>query len=307
MESTLAETLFDISQKTHEDCAIKTYHIPYVHRRIYIEAPGIVKIQELMKFSAYGHLVSRATCILDDMNHNFLHSTSSPDVPCIGSWVRIIQPGIYRGDLGVVLLMPTPTEPSDIVLIAVVPRYTVSKKKRKGGRPAPSLLDPNFVARFPSSTKNNMHFMESCMFHPNGLEVLWAPSTHAFNIESRPSEVELMLFQSSFGQLDVVYETEDVIQTAVNRAFRKESRRLWRSGDRVRILKGALIGLSCSIHEIDEPNRTVIVEFDSLNPTRVEVSMEDLERQFFIGDQVRVALENNKGRTGTILKINDSE
>ena len=53
MESTLAETLFDISQKTHEDCAIKTSHIPYLPRRIYIEAPVIVKIQELMKFSAY--------------------------------------------------------------------------------------------------------------------------------------------------------------------------------------------------------------------------------------------------------------
>ena len=34
--------------------------------------------------------------------------------------------------------------------------------------------------------------------------------------------------------------------------------------------------------------------------------MEDLERQFFIGDQVRVTLGNNKGRTGAILKINDS-
>ena len=84
MESTLAETLFDISPKTHEDCAIKTYHIPYLPRRIYIEARGIVKIQELMKFSAYGHLVSHATCILDDMNNIFLHSTSTPDVPCMG-------------------------------------------------------------------------------------------------------------------------------------------------------------------------------------------------------------------------------
>ena len=181
------------------------------------------------------------------------------------------------GDLGVVLLTPTPTQPSDTVLIAVIPRYTVSKKKRKGGRPAPSLLDPNFVARFPSSTENNLHFIESRMFHPNGLEVLHAPSTHALKIESRPSEEELMLFQSSFGQLDVAYETEDVIQTAVHRAFRKESRRLWHAGDRVRILKGTFIGMSCSIHEIDEPNRTVIVKFNSLNPTHMEVSMEDLE------------------------------
>ena len=83
MESTLAETLFAISQKTHEDCAIKTYHIPYLPRRIYIEAPGIVQIQELMKSSAYGHLVSRATRILDNMNRNFCTVLALPMFPAL--------------------------------------------------------------------------------------------------------------------------------------------------------------------------------------------------------------------------------
>lgn len=87
MEKVLAERLLDISQKTHEDCGIKTYHVPCLPRRIYIEAPGILKIQEFMKFSAYGHLVSRATRILDDTNRNFLHGTSVPNVPCPESWV----------------------------------------------------------------------------------------------------------------------------------------------------------------------------------------------------------------------------
>jgi hypothetical protein len=143
------------------------------------------------------------------------------------------------------------------------------------------------------------------MFHSNGLEWLQVPSTHAVKIEPRPSEAELFLFQSSFGQLDVKYETEHLIQRAVNRAFRNESRRLWRTGDRLQILEGAFVGMSCSLHEIDEPNRSAIVELDSSNPTHVEVSMENLERQFFVGDQVRVALGNNKGRTGFISKIND--
>ena len=37
----------------------------------------------------------------------------------------------------------------------------------------------------------------------------------------------------------------------------------------------------------------------------VEVSMEDLERQFLVGDQVHVALGENKGRTGSIIEISN--
>ena len=60
MEKIIAESLLEISQITHEDCGITTYHVCYLPRRIYIEAPGIVEIQEFMKFSVYGHLVSHA-------------------------------------------------------------------------------------------------------------------------------------------------------------------------------------------------------------------------------------------------------
>jgi hypothetical protein len=189
METILAESFLEISRKTHEDMEIKTYHIPFLPRRIYIEAPGIAVIQQIMKFSAYYHLVSRATRILDDIDRTFLHSTSAPDVPCTGSWVRIIQPGIYKGDLALVLSSPS-EGPSDIVTIAVVPRFTVSKKRR-GKRPAPALLHPQFVEAFPSHG-NNMHLIQSRIFHANGLEYLQAPSTHALKVEPRPSEAELI-------------------------------------------------------------------------------------------------------------------
>jgi hypothetical protein len=305
METVLAESLLDISMKTQEDLGIKTYHIPFLPRRIYIEAPGIAEIQHLMKFSAYSHLVSRATRILDDINRDFLHSTSAPDVPCTGSWVRIVQPGIYKGDLALVLCPPS-EDPSDIVTLAVVPRFNVSKK-RKGNRPAAGLLDPNFLAKF--TAEDHTYCIGSRRFHPNGLEFLQGPSTHVLKIEQRPSEAELFLFQSSLGQiLDVTYMTEVIIDRAVKKAFLNESRRLWRTGDRVRILEGLgleFVDVSCSIYDTDEVNRSVVVEFDSPNSTRVEVSMDDLERLFFVGDQVCVAFGNNKGRTGSILKIND--
>jgi len=308
MEKTLADRLLEISQKTHEDCGIKTYHIPYLPRRIYIEAPGIVEIQEFMKFSTYGYLVSRATRILDDIKRNFLHSSSVPDIPCPGSWVRIVQSGIYKGDLALVLSRPSE---GDIVSIIVVPRFNISQnKKRKGSgllartAPAPALLDPKLVAKFPHN-EDKIHLIGSRMFHPMGLEFLRAPSAHALKIEPCPSEAELLLFRSCFEWPDVTYKTGCLIWHAVNKAFRNESRKLWHTGDRVRILEGAFTDTSCSIHEIDEANQSAIVEFGSPKPTCVEVSMEDLERQFLVGDQVRVALGKNKGRTGSIVEITD--
>ena len=54
---------------------------------MYIEAPGIAEIQEFIKFFTYGHLVSHATRILNDIDHNFLHSAHVPDLPCTRSWV----------------------------------------------------------------------------------------------------------------------------------------------------------------------------------------------------------------------------
>jgi hypothetical protein len=306
MEKMLAERLLEISIKTHEYCDIKIHNVPYLPRRIYIEAPGIAEIQELMKFSAYGRLVSRATRIFDDTNRSFLHGSTVLDVPCSGSWVRIIQSGIYKGDVGLVIF--TPSE-GDVVKIVVVPRFQVSQnKKRKGSgsaRVAPALLDPKILEKFPPN-ENNIHFIGSRMFLPTGLEYLRAPSAHALKIEPCPSEDELILFQSCFDRLERDYTEDAILRHAVKKAFRSQSRRLWHTGDRVRILEGVFVDTSCYIHEIDEANQTAIVEFGSPKATHVEVSIEDLERHFLVGDQVRVALGNDKGRTGSILKITDN-
>src|SRR6202522_3828143 len=167
MEKTLAESLLEIFRKMHEDRGIKTYHVPYHPRRIYIEAPGIIEIQEFMKFSAYSHLVSCATRIFDDNNREFLHGTKIPDVPSPGSWVRIVLAGIYKGDLGLVVFMP---REGDVVLITVVPRFDVTLKKKRKDRelfaraaPAPALLDAAYLAKF--HPKSNIHAIGSCTFN----------------------------------------------------------------------------------------------------------------------------------------------
>ena len=306
-ETILANSLLETSQEMDEDWGIKTFYVPYLPRRIYIEAPGIVEIQELLKFSAYSQLTSRCTRISDD-DRSFVYGTI-PDVPSPGSWVRITQTGIYKGDLALVLSAPSE---GDVVSIVAVPRLDVSKnKKRKGtglhARPAQTLLDPTFLANYPLND-NNVYSIRSRLFHRLGLEILRAPSAHALTIEPRPSQPELLLFQSSLERLDVTNETGEVavlIRRAVNNAFRIESRRLWRTGDQVRILEGAFKDAVCSVHEIDEANGFAVVEVGSPNPTLVEVGMEDLERHFNVGDQVRVAIGENKGSTGSIVKISN--
>jgi ribosomal protein L24 len=303
MESILAGSLLEISQKTHGDSGIKTYHIPYLPRRIYIEAPGVAEIQDIMKCSAYGHLTSRASRVLDDIDRGFLHGTRAPDIPSVGSWVRILQPGIYKGDLAVVFAK---SGEGDIVTIAVVPRFRNKKRKGKGNaRPASALLDPKFLAEFYPPNEENIHLIGSREFSSNGLEFLCAASAHALKIDPRPSQAELLVFRSSLALLNQTYQLDGVLHFALTKAFRNESMRLWRTGDRVRILKGAFVNTSCFIREIDEDNGSVIVEFGE-KPTNVEVRLEDVERQFFAGDQVCVALgEENKGRTGSITEIID--
>jgi hypothetical protein len=144
-------------QKIHGYSGIKTYHIPFLPHRLYIEAPEIAEIQEFMIFFAYCHLVSHTTHVLDDLDCHFLHNTSIPNVPCTGSWVQIIQPGIYKGDLAVIFATPST---GDVVMITVVSHFQNKKRKGKGNaRPAPTLLDPKFVEQFHS--ENNIHFISS--------------------------------------------------------------------------------------------------------------------------------------------------
>jgi hypothetical protein len=190
METTFIKSLSKILQNIHGYSGIKTHHIPLLIHCLHIEAPEIVEIQEFIKFFAYRHLMSHITCVLDDLDHHFLHSTSIPDVPCTGLWVQIIQPGIYKGDLAVVFATPST---GDIVMISVVSCFQNKKRKGKGNaRPAPALLDPRFVAQF--CFKNNIHFIRSHKFTFNGLELLQVASTHGLKIEPHPSKANLLVF-----------------------------------------------------------------------------------------------------------------
>ena len=161
------------------------------------------------------------------------------------------------------------------------------------------------MVKFPAN-KDDVHSIGSRNFTSNGLEFLWVASAHGLKIEPRPSKAELFLFHSSFGIVDKTFELDLVVQHAVNKAFHSRSRRSWCLGDRVQIVEGAFVDTMCHIHEIDEENQSIIVKLNLPILTCMDISLEDLEQQFLVGDQVRVMLGENKGRTGSIVEINDS-
>ena len=96
----------------------------------------------------------------------------------------------------------------DIITIAIIPHFWDKKRKGKGNAgPAPALLDPTFVAKFPAN-KDNVHSIGSHNFTSNGLEFLQVASTHGIKIKPCPSEAELFLFHSSFGIVDKTFELD---------------------------------------------------------------------------------------------------
>ena len=59
-------------------------------------------------------------------------------------------------------------------------------------------------------------------FHPNGLEFLLAPSTHALKPEPEPSEGELWLFEESIHRGGDQHDINDLMQGAVRKAYYKK-------------------------------------------------------------------------------------
>jgi hypothetical protein len=160
MEKILAESFLEISQNSHEDCGIKTYHIPYLPRRIYIEAPGIVRDSRVHEvFGLWSPSVSCHTHIGRHQSQFFAQRSrrSLPWVmgPNHTGWAST------RATLPLFFLRPSE---GDVVSIAVVPRFKISQnKKRKGkGRAAPHFLTKKFWLKFPPMKKISIPLGLAC-------------------------------------------------------------------------------------------------------------------------------------------------
>lgn len=250
---------------------------------------GIRDLQHMMRFSAYNHLTSRAVRIPDEEDRSFLRDETHANGYHLppGAWVRIKLRGLYHKDLGLVVS----NDAGDLITIAVIPRFTFATNgKRKSGRASPALLNSEALARL--TPKQGFYFRRARKFHPTGLELLLTPSSHGVKLELYPHEEELWLFELSTFNF-----------RAVQDAYYKIARHLWRAGDRIRIRDGNFEKSIAFLRDIDWQKQSAVVELQGSDTLALEVRIDDVERQFMTGDLVRVAVGVDKGKKGIITSI----
>ena len=71
MERLLATSLAEVAKNRDLD-PFQIHHVPYFAHRLYIEAPGIHEIQEVLKFSTCSHLAFRGVRVFDDTKRSWL-------------------------------------------------------------------------------------------------------------------------------------------------------------------------------------------------------------------------------------------
>jgi ribosomal protein L24 len=283
---------------------IRVHHLPQLPRRLYIEGPSFREVQHLLTYSASTYY-GRGMRLIDDVDQEWLQSDSRlPSLPR-ATWVKITDRGLYRNDLAFVV----ESMEGDVVTLAVVPRFNQNqrKRKRKGMRPSPALLDAETLAQLPF--KEHFHRSGSRKFHSSGLEFLLAPATHTLKLEDNPSEEQLRpfvqsIFQCSGKSRDISW----LLLDAVKSVYHRKARESWRVGDEIRVRGGEFTGWRGRLVEIDSSSQTAsvsILDLETSKPIDVQIVLASLERYFEIGDVVRVVIGSEKGRKGSITSIED--
>ena len=168
------------------------------------------------------------------------------------------------------------------------------KGKRKAGRISPELIPTDILRSF--KIKDGLHVLGHRRFNTMGLEVLTIPSAHHLVAETDPPEQRLRQF-----------ELTTIRPEAVQKAYCKIVRKKLNIYERVTVLQGAFIGLVAEVADIDWKEGTAILSYSKLGNHHareaVEVSLDNLERSFNVGDHVRVAVGIEKGRQGIIFSL----
>ena len=132
---------------------IRVHHLPQFSHRLYVEGPSLREVQHLMTYfpSTYH---GRGIRLIDDVDREWLQSGSRSLSLTHTTWVKITDRGLYQNDLALVVESP---RQGDVVTLAVVPLFGKNerKRKRKGTRPNPVLLDTETLAQLPF--KVNFH------------------------------------------------------------------------------------------------------------------------------------------------------
>jgi transcription elongation factor SPT5 len=216
------------------------------------------------------------------------------------SWVRIRR-GKYKKDLAFVLKVFADT---DVVRIAVVPRISMSKK-RKSGKAIPALFNPTVVEAVHGEGKVTRSG-DKCVFRGQnyrcGFWICTVFSLHSLAEESCPSFDELLFFRSA---------GLDDIQDDIDKAISSECiKNVWQLGDRLEITGGSFRGMSGQLKAMSAESWTAMVNLDPISTSGIvrefdecEVSLDDLKRYFRVGDNVKAVTGEHKGLCGIVVSF----
>jgi hypothetical protein len=171
--------------------SVRVYQRSFLPRRIYIEAPALLQVELVLKLSALDSLLQHAVQIVGT-DRNFLQRYDSLKIPDIGNIVRIRQPGLYDRDIGLVVDKLA----GDLICILVIPRLA-DRKKRKRGRPPPSVLSSEVLWCFPVD-EDGFYELGTRRFNYRGLEFLVVPCSHGIELAPTLSIDEMLLIHPVF-------------------------------------------------------------------------------------------------------------
>ena len=212
----------------------------------------------------------------------------------LGSWVRIVKPKLYQGDLAYV-------DSSDDcrVTVYVVPRLTESiflgkrKSQRSSVRPPARLLDVRTAQENDCAWVRGSCFEFKRKAYKDGFLQLVLPLTDLIQDGVQPSYQELEIFRN------LTILTDSSIKTALTDL----SIAAFSPGDRVKIILGAQKNLTAEVISVGTDNVQVEYSEGKQPGIKLQVPAVFLRKHFNIGDQVRVRHGINAGLVGWVLQL----
>ena len=289
-EQDVVVAILQKSLDSSPSCILSAFTRDKIHGWVYVEtadesnlAPllrGIPGVARRKQGSFIGQLVDLddRPMLLDMSLNSWLPSLTA------GSWVHVKR-GLYKGDLGLV----EGYDSSESCSVLLVPRLTMSRKRKLKFRPPKALFDEvaarNVFGEKAVEVRNQLRMFRKQMFS-GGFLIMQCELAQLSLETAQPSQDELELFRLC------EYWAQPSSSTSPLQA-----------GDRILIRYGTLQGSSGFVVEA---NKSTVRFSLSDNKTAVcEVQAREVRKNFAPGDFVEVLEGPERGATGFVVDTND--
>ncbi|KDQ49443.1 hypothetical protein JAAARDRAFT_200842 [Jaapia argillacea MUCL 33604] len=229
---------------------------------------------------------------------NYINSVSSEDRIRFGSWVRVRR-GVYRGDYGYVTkhFNGSALNGEGRFAMLVVPQlHMKTDPEPRRGRPIPRLRTPEFLtAAYGDEVEPYKEYLGWGRHSFRAGLLLLAFHGFLLQVVAAPPMETVLSFIPALGMakvLPLLY-----MDTALH----------LEPGNRVWMVKGDYSSRAGTIQSILCGLATVRLDSDIVLVDEVEVSVEDIQAFFKIGDYVRVRVGEHAGTEGFLQLVEDDE